>query len=229
MYTIGLPDREPLKIGGSPALFAAGPAAFSAVMAAIWQRDVTGVGQHIDVSIQEATAISQIHASAEATWLGTNLQRRPSVLLEAADGWASVGLEMGVAADTWAGVCAMLERPELVDDPRFASSAARRENREALEGFVRDWVRQQPKEQIYHKLQALRSIAGYVATAEDLHRSEQLETRGFFAEVEHPVAGVARYPTLPFRVGDTPSVSGRAPLLGEHTAAVLGSEAIEKQ
>ncbi|HLZ71158.1 MAG TPA: CoA transferase [Dehalococcoidia bacterium] len=219
LYTIGLPDREPLKIGGSPALCNAGGAAFSAIMAALWQRDRTGAGQAIDISLQEATAITQIHASIEATWQGTNLQRRPSVLLEAKDGWASVGLEMGVAAETWPRVCAMLGRPELAADPRFASSAARRENREAVAEIVADLVRGQPKEAIYHELQSLRSIAGYVATAADLHASAQLAARGFFQQIEHPVAGSARYPGLPFRIGEMPAVTGRAPLLGEHAQA----------
>jgi crotonobetainyl-CoA:carnitine CoA-transferase CaiB-like acyl-CoA transferase len=220
LYTIGLPEREPLKIGGSPALYNAGIAAFSAIMAALWQRDRTGEGQRIDVSIQEATAITQIHASIEATWSGTNLQRRPSVLLEAADGWASVGMEMGVTAETWKQFCAMLGRPELVDDPRFATTFARRDNREALQEILEGWVREQPKEQIYHRLQSLRSIAGYVATSADLYESEQLASRGYFREVEHPVAGTARYPGPPFRIGDAPWVHGRAPLLGEHDSVL---------
>ncbi len=223
LYTIGLPEREPLKIGGNPALCNAGGAAFSAIMAALWQRDRTGLGQFIDVSLQEATAITQIHASIEATWQGTNLQRRPSVLQQAKDGWASVGLEMGVAPETWPRVCAMLGRPELVDDPRFASSAARREHREAVAEIVEGWVREQPKEAVYHELQRLRSIAGYVATAADLYASAQLAARGFFQEIDHPVAGRAHYPGLPFRIGDAPTSTGRAPLLGEDTQTTVGA------
>lgn len=217
MYTIGLPGREPLKIGGSTALYNAGGAAFTAVMAAIWQRDSSGSGQYIDISIQEATAVTQIHSSIEASWLGTNVERRPSALLEARDGWASVGLEMGVSADTWSQVCGMLGRPELANDRRFATSAVRRDNREELQQIVSDWVRGQAKEEIYHLLQSLRSIAGYVATAEDLHRSAQLRARHYFTEIEHPVVGRAMYPGAPFKIGDSAWVTGRAPLLGEHT------------
>ena len=168
LFTIGLPEREPLKMGGNPALHNAGGAAFSAIMAALWQRDRTGQGQQIDVSIQEATAITQIHASIEATWLGTDVQRTASELVEARDGWVSTGLETGVAPETWPRVCELLGRPELVDDPRFATSAARRDHRDALKEVVRDWVRGQGKEDVYHLLQGLRSIAGYVATAADL-------------------------------------------------------------
>ena len=220
LFTIGLPGREPLKMGGNPALHSAGGAAFSAIMAALWQRDRTGRGQQIDLSIQEATAITQIHASIEATWLGTDAQRTTSELVEARDGWVSTGLETGVSPETWPRVCDLLGRPELVGDPRFASSAARRDHRAALQDVVRDWVRGQAKEDVYHLLQRLRSIAGYVATTADVYRSKQLEARGFFQEIDHPVAGRARYPGLPFRIGGEPWATGRAPLLGEHSAAI---------
>ena len=140
--------------------------------------------------------------------------------MEARDGWASTGLETGVSPETWPRVCALLGRPELVEDPRFASSAARRDHRGALQDVVRDWVRGQPKEDVYHLLQGLRSIAGYVATTADVYRARQLRARGFFHEVDHPVAGRASYPGPPFRIGDEPWTVGRAPLLGEHNAAI---------
>ena len=70
METVGLPEREPLKIGGSPALYNAGGAAFTALMAAIWQRDATGDGQFIDISIQETVAFTQIHSSILAAFHG---------------------------------------------------------------------------------------------------------------------------------------------------------------
>ena len=224
MYFIGLPEREPLKIGGNPALHNAGIAAFSAIMAAIWQRDGTGEGQHIDVSIMEATAMSQIHASIEATWQGTNMQRRASVLLPTSDGWASVGMEMGVSADTWPRFCALIGRPDLTDDERFATSAVRRDNRDALQELVSKWVSTRPKMQVYHELQRLRSIAGYVATAPDLQQSEQLRQRGFFQEIDHPVVGTASYPGAPFKVGDAVWVQRPAPLLGEHNEVVFREE-----
>jgi crotonobetainyl-CoA:carnitine CoA-transferase CaiB-like acyl-CoA transferase len=224
LYTMGLPEREPLKMGGDAVLHNAGGAAFSAVMAAIWQRDSTSTGQFIDVSIQEATATSQIHSSIEASWLGSDPGRRSSVLLEAEDGWVGVGVESGVSAETWPRLCHIMGRPELADDPRFATTFARRDHREELKAVVSDWVRGQKKEEVYHLLQSLRSIAGYVATTADLYRSPQLLARGFFQLIDHPVAGPASYPGFPFRVGDQPWMQFRAPLLGEHNEAIYGGE-----
>lgn len=224
MYTIGLPEREPLKIGGSPALHNAGIAAFTAIMAAIWQRDLTGEGQQIDVSIQEATAFTQISSSLLAAWTGEPHGRRPSPMVAAQDGWVTLGLEMGVAADIWPRICELIGRPDLAEDARFSTTAYRRENRDAFNEIVDEWVRGQSKEAIYHRLQAMRTIAGYVATVEDLYANAHLRERGFFRELDHPVAGPARYPGMPFRIGDFPAVEARAPLLGEHNRAVYAGE-----
>src|SRR5262249_61287094 len=108
----------------------------------------------------------------------------------------------------------LLGRPDLVGDPRFASSAARRDHRVALTQVVGEWVRGQAKEDVYHLLQGLRSIAGYVATAADVYRSRQLEARRFYAEIDHPVAGRARFPRLPLPLRDAPRQTERAALLG---------------
>lgn len=225
LYAVGLPEREPLKIGGNPSLYNGGGAAFSAIMAAIWQRDTTGRGQYLDISLHEAAVLTQIHASVLAAFQEAEVTvRRSSTLVQAQDGWVSVGLEMGVAADSWPRVCAIIGRPDLVSDPRFATTVARRENREALNEVVRDWVREQPKEAVYHLLQGLRSIAGYVATTADLYQSRQLAERDFFQEIDHPVAGRARYPGPPFRLDTAPWRMGRAPLLGEHNELVYCSE-----
>ena len=63
MQTIGLPDREPLKIGGNAACYTTGMSAFSATMIALYARDVQGYGQHVDVSAMETMAVAQIHSS----------------------------------------------------------------------------------------------------------------------------------------------------------------------
>ncbi len=224
MYPVGNPDREPLKIGGNAALHSAGGAAFSAAMATLWMRDETGKGSYVDLSIQETTAVTQIHSSVRADWAHYSPGRRPSSLLPAADGYASAGLEIGVAADTWPRLCEIMGRPDLAADDRFATALARRHNREAMAEEVSHWVRSQPKERVYHVLQGLRSIAGYVADAADLHRSEQLLARHYFQEIDHPVVGPARYPAIPFRFDTEPLPEGRAPLLGEHNYLIYGEE-----
>jgi crotonobetainyl-CoA:carnitine CoA-transferase CaiB-like acyl-CoA transferase len=105
MYTIGLPEREPLKIGGNAALYTTGMSAFSATMLALHVRDTAGDGQHVDVSAMETMTVAQIHASIQHQF-GRRPGRRASTLVRAQDGWVHPGLERGVRDDTWSRVCA---------------------------------------------------------------------------------------------------------------------------
>ena len=221
MQTVGLPDREPLKIGGHAACYTTGMSAFSATMIALYVRDVQGYGQHVDVSAMETMAVAQIHSSIQHQF-GRTLRRRESPLVAAKDGWVSPGLERGVRQDTWARVCELIGRPDLQDDPAFHTPEARRKHQQDLLAILSGWTATQPKEEIYHLLQELRSVAGYVATVDDLLTSRQLVARQFFQAIDHPVAGKALYPGAPFSIEGDAWRHSRAPLLGEHNAEIYG-------
>jgi crotonobetainyl-CoA:carnitine CoA-transferase CaiB-like acyl-CoA transferase len=221
MQTIGLPDREPLKIGGYAASYTTGMSAFSAAMIALYVRDASDHGQHVDVSAMETMAVAQIHSSIQHQF-GRTLRRRESPLVAAIDGWISPGLERGVRQDTWPRVCDMIGRPDLKDHPSFSTPEVRREHQQELLAILSSWTATQPKEQVYHLLQELRSVAGYVATVEDLLTSRQLVAREFFQAIDHPAAGQARYPGAPFRLQGVAWQHARAPLLGEHNSNIYG-------
>jgi CoA:oxalate CoA-transferase len=221
MYTIGLPDREPLKIGGNAALYTTGMSAFSATMIALYARDVQGYGQQVDVSAMETMAVAQIHSSIQHQF-GRTPSRRESPLVAAKDGWVSPGLERGVRQDTWARVCDLIGRPDLKDAPAFNTLEARREHQQDLLAILSAWTATQPKEAIYHLLQELRSVAGYVASVDDLLNSRQLTARQFFQAIDHPAAGKALYPGAPFRIEGDVWRHARAPLLGEHSLEIYG-------
>ncbi len=221
MQTIGLPDREPLRIGGNPALYTTGMSAFSATMIALYVRDVQGDGQHVDVSAMETIAVAQIHSSIHHQF-GRAPARRESPLVRAKDGWVSPGLERGVRQDTWARVCELIGRPDLKDDPAFNTPEARREHQQDLLAILGTWTATRPKEEIYHIFQEFQSVAGYVATVEDLSASGQLAARQFFQAIDHPATGTAIYPGAPFRIQGDPWRHTRAPLLGEHNSEIYG-------
>ena len=219
MHTIGLPDKEPLRIGGNAAGYTTGMSALSATLLALYVRDAVGHGQHVDVSAMETITVAQIHASI-AHQFGRTPARRVSTLAQAQDGWVHAGLERGVREDTWARVCALMGRPELVDDPKFNTREARREHQQELLTLINEWTATRPKEEIYHTLQGLRTVAGYVATVADLETSQQLLAREFFQRLDHPNAGTATYPGAPFTIHGTSWQHVRAPLLGEHNEAI---------
>lgn len=220
LYVMGTPEREPLKLGGNAALMTGGVSAFSAIMLALHQRDDTGEGQYIDVSLMEATVISGIHATIYAQYGEHDPGRRANTLSKTKDGWVNVGIQQA----TWRPFCEMIGRQELIADPRFADQVSRRDNAAAFNEVIDEWLSTQTKEEVYHKMQAIRSIAGYVADVSDLFKSEQYKVRDFFQTVEHPETGAIPYPGAAFQIGDLPWRQERAPLLGEHNEAVLGVE-----
>ena len=220
MDTVGLPDREPLKVPGNAALYTTGISAFSATMLALYSRDINGYGQHVDVSVMETMTVAQIRASIHQQFGGA-YRRRPSALVPAKDGWVSPGLETGVREDIWGQVCELMGVPELAEDPNFNTREARREHQKEVLEVVGRWAASQPKEEIYHTLQGMRTIAGYVATAEDLFTSAQLQSRQYFQVVDDPRAGETLYPGAPFMVGEDPWHQSAAPTLGQHNQEVL--------
>ena len=110
----------------------------------------------------------------------------------------------------------------MTDDPRFATPEARRANQQELLGVVCGWAATKPKEEIYHTLQGLRTITGYVATVEDLLASRQFAHREFFRIVEDSELGDVVHPRAPFRIYDTGWQLSRAPGWGAHIEDVLG-------
>jgi crotonobetainyl-CoA:carnitine CoA-transferase CaiB-like acyl-CoA transferase len=221
MYTIGLPDREPLKVGGESALYTTGISAFSAAMLALHVRDAEGFGQHVDISAMEVMTVAQIHSSINEQF-GHTPVRRPTNLVRAKDGWVSPGLETGVQQGTWPKVCELMGVPELAEDDRFTTQEARRTNQQALLEVVGGWAATMPKEEIYHTLQSLRTITGYVATVEDLLVSQQYAYREFFRPLADPAFGEVVHPGPPFRMDDDGWRLFPAPRLGEHNEEILG-------
>lgn len=220
LYPMGLREREPLKLGGNPSLYASGISAFSAIMIALHGRDLTGEGQYIDLSLQESTLVTQIHSTIYSQMGNYDHPRRASQLSRAKDGWMNVGVQDA----SWKEFCDLIGRPELVNDTRFFDMPARREHAEDLNEVLNQWLGDQNKVETYHKLQALRSIAGYVANTAELLESDQLNARSFFQPVDHPVTGPIAYPGAAFRIADEPWRQDRAPLLGEHNLKVYCEE-----
>ena len=93
---------------------------------------------------------------------------------------------------------------------------------EELRPYIEEWTEGRRKADLYHEAQAMKVPAGYVCDARDLLESPQYRARNFFVELDHPVAGRLTYPGLPLQLGGQSLPLRRAPLLGEHNAAVYG-------
>ncbi|MGH2598674.1 MAG: CoA transferase, partial [Dehalococcoidia bacterium] len=185
----GDPAREPLRVPGYQAQFHAGMQLAIAALAALRHARRTGEGQEVEVSAVEA--MLGAHWSTTVAWTheGRVLKRAGSDLFRARDGWVFFfGLGL------YQNLLVLIERPELLDDPRWATLAGWRDNAEELWGMVRDWCQDQPVEQIVSTAQDLRIPVTPMATAADLLADPQLAERGYFRARD----GI-REPGLPYR------------------------------
>jgi crotonobetainyl-CoA:carnitine CoA-transferase CaiB-like acyl-CoA transferase len=233
MFITGQPDREPLKIGGSQAQYNGGTAAFTYTLLALYGKDIQGVGQHVDVSIMEAVIGSLEMVSTSYSYSGTIQGRAGTEMYRVvlgtpiALGTCKDGLfllnAMGVAGSGLTNLAIMVEKPELTEHPFFDTVDSRARSEASWEEFyslVRDWFEERTKLEIVEKAQELRMAFAPVQTTEDLMKDPQLQARGFFDEIDHPVVGKLHYPGMPFVMSESPHRVGRAPLLGEHNEEV---------
>ncbi len=223
----GEPDREPLKMGGNLGQYAGGQAAFASTLIALYHATLTGEGQRVDNSIVEAN-VDLLDSWGINSLLGTvptrlgnaapeSVLRGRGGLYETKDGWIALGQMPG----GWDAFVDMMGIEEL-KNPKYASAASRAQYRDELEAIVAPWVRERGKLDIYAASQVRRNAIGYVATPHDMLTSPQLEARQFFREIDHPVAGRARYPGPPYQMTVSGETLTRAPLLGEHNLDVYG-------
>jgi crotonobetainyl-CoA:carnitine CoA-transferase CaiB-like acyl-CoA transferase len=229
MSITGTRETAPLRVGFPICDTIGGLVAAMAINAALAGRARTGRGCFIDVSMLEASlsamgwVVSNYLISGHLTEpMGDqNATAAPSGTFEAADG------PLNIAANRqtqFVSLCRVIDRPDLVDDPRFHNREARKVNREALNRELNAVLRTRPAQAWEDTLSAAGVPAARVLTVNQALDLEQLTERGFIAEVAMP-GGVPR--TLRV-VGNGAVFDGQPsvpvlppPLLGEHDAELL--------
>jgi crotonobetainyl-CoA:carnitine CoA-transferase CaiB-like acyl-CoA transferase len=224
----GTDDQPPLKAFGQQAEFQGGLNAAVAALGALFGRGRGGTGQHVSISIQECVA--SILELIFEYWpyvglIGSRLGNKPIQpldFLECRDGWIFVCC---VEEHQWQTLVDMMGNPEWAGMELFENRLSRARNWDALKLFMQEWAREQSVTELYHAGQARRVPLAPVSTMGDLLASDHLKARGFFAVVDHPIAGRHTYPGAPYQLSATPwTIRRPAPLLGEHSEAILTGE-----
>jgi crotonobetainyl-CoA:carnitine CoA-transferase CaiB-like acyl-CoA transferase len=222
------PDAvTPMKIGpGIGDLFPATLSAFG-VMAALFHAARTGQGQFVDVAMYDAVVSMCERMVYQYSYTGRSPVPEgnhhpiicPFGTFHARDGQVTIGCPRD---SFWRELVAVMGRPDLATDPRFATNAARMVNSAETIAILEAWTRARGKAEIVAALDG-KVPCGPVNTAADIYADPHLETRGMLVEVEHP--GSAKPVTIastPIRMTATPGgVNRRAPLTGEDTDAEL--------
>jgi crotonobetainyl-CoA:carnitine CoA-transferase CaiB-like acyl-CoA transferase len=226
MYVNGVPEREPLAGGGEQPAYQGGLHAYSGILAALINRQKTGLGRYIDVSILEC--MTSLHQFTINRYVYSGkIQKRsgnrylwshPIAVYPCKDGQVSVGASTEDQAER---LLTLMEMPHLLQDPRFETGFLRLQHAEAFDEFVRPWFLEHNKKEIVELCQEWRVPAAAVNDVSELLRDEQYQARGFWVELDHPRAGRLPYAGPPFKMSATPAAYSRAPLLGEHNGEIF--------
>ena len=225
MYITGDPDREPLQMAARLAQYGAGQNAFAGTLSALWHRDSTGEGQHVDVAISEYLATILENALSMYSYAGANFQRTGNRGYGRA-AWGPYPCRngyVGVIAGPdhkWPEMAELMGVPEL-GDPKFDDRVGRGANADELDSLMLPWLMSHDKRDIFERAQNRGLAFSYVATPEDILGWEHLESRDYFVEVDHADAGTLRHPSGPFRTDEMDWRLEPAPSLGEHNREVI--------
>jgi len=228
MYLSGTPG-EPMKAYVPWVDFGtAGLAAFATV-AALYARNSTGRGQHVEgsllqtaVSVSNAALIEQRVRKLDRVATGNRSQiAGPSDAFRTKDGWI---LAQIIGAPLFARWCKLVGEPELASDPRFASDPARGENGALLSERMGQWCAERSTADALAALEAANIPAGPVYSPEQAVNDPHVRAAEILKNVDYP--GLP----IPAPISDTPvrfsgsdvGIRMRAPLLGEHTDVILG-------
>jgi CoA:oxalate CoA-transferase len=199
--------------------------AFGAISAALYQRTVTGKGQHIDVSMLESM-LTLTPTEVQAAQFDVPPPSRPMFgPVETADGYVMVAI---ASEKTFQGLVRAAGHPEWTTDPRFAKYADRRRHWNELMDGVENWSRTVMTEKCLVDLSECGVPCSAYRTVAEVMRDPQIAHRGALADVEDD-GGLFKVTNMPFRMSGAKVAAGqRAPALGEHTQAVLGEAGLSE-
>jgi crotonobetainyl-CoA:carnitine CoA-transferase CaiB-like acyl-CoA transferase len=218
-YMLPLPsvdlERAPVKIGGNCTDYDSGQTAAVAILAALYSQRITGRGQLVEVSQQEVVlSLQRIENVVFAndgevlTRKGPEVDRTITNMFRCTDGFVVCVTPLDHQKHALA---------RLADDEDDAAQQPGANTPDAAYERLAAWMRQRTTAEVCAKAQSVSCPMSPISAPDEVARSPQMNTRGFFAEIEHPVAGRLKMPARPCHFSRTPIALERpAPVLGEH-------------
>ncbi|UGY05562.1 CaiB/BaiF CoA transferase family protein [Bradyrhizobium quebecense] len=199
--------------------------AAQAITAALYAREKSGSGQHIQVAMLDAmiaylwpegmmqyTVVGREQATADPN-------DRPDLVFQTSDGYLTCGT---ISDSEWQGFCKATGDPELANDPRFATPASRSVNATARINKMQDYIGRHTTAEWLARLDAADVPCAPILRRGEIIANEQVVARGLIAELEQPGVGTVRQPKPAARFDvDSAAIGGPAPRIGQHTRQVL--------
>jgi crotonobetainyl-CoA:carnitine CoA-transferase CaiB-like acyl-CoA transferase len=227
MSITGQKDGPPTRVGTALGDINAGNFATIGILAALHQRERTGRGQRIDISMQDCIAAILENAVVRYTIGGVVPGRlgsahatvAPYEVFATADGFVFIACANEA---TWQRLCKAMGRPDLVADERFAINDKRSRNQEELAAVINAWSGRHGTEQLLAILGEHGVPATPVLTVAQMVDNPHIRARNMMVTVDHPVAGTVTIPGNPVKMSASEDTAPQpSPVLGQHTDEVL--------
>lgn len=201
------------------------------ILAALEQRHKTGRGQHVEVSMQDAV-VNLIRVSLrDHQRQGRPMERFgnqlghtvPGTTYPCAPGGPNDYVLIFAQPQMWPAFVGVLGRSDLIEDPRFKTAEARWENRDALNAVIEEWTRRHSKHEVMRLLGDAGVPCGACQDTGEVLADPHLKARDMIVDIDYPTRGAYRTVGCPIKLSDSPAEVTRPPLLGEHTAELLGA------
>ena len=220
-YNNGAPGEIPVQIGGWLSHYLAGIHGVVGATTALYQRNETGIGQHVDVSILESVILTTCYPTTAYSYNGivhNAISKERLGIFPAKDGY--IGLNMFGRLNLEI-LCAFFGIPEVIQDPRLQTPSLVLGVLEEVKAKISSQVMNREKMELFLSGVDWRIPFGLIPTTEEVLDSPQHKARGFFEEVVHPVIGRVTMPGAPFKMTEIPwQLKSAAPFLGQHNEEV---------
>ena len=244
MYLCGDPEDAPIQISVPQAYLHAGAEAAVGSLFALWYRERTGEGQHVDVSVQEAVTWAGFHNQSFWDLNKRNIRREgirrqfgPSlmrVLFPCKDGHVAVYIIGGsLGGKGQKAFVEWMDSEGMADDflrnfdwDSFDAATFSEEIALKLEEPFERFYLTKTKQELFDEAVKRRFLLAPVNSTKDLMEMEHLKARGFWVDIEHPeLEEVITYPGAPYKSSEPNyEIRGRAPMIGEHNQEIYGKE-----
>jgi len=229
MSTLGVADGEPVKVATPVADMVTAYMATIAILAAYHAAQRSGQGEHLDISLYNATLMLQqigyasyfASDTAPAKAGSAAPYAAPNEAYQTLDGWIMVA---AYHPKRWHALCAVLGAEELEHDPRFCTNECRVAHRDALRRVLTPLFRQRATDVWVNRLAELDILCAPVADYHDVVRSQAYAASGIDSWVDHPIAGKVRMPGFapgPAHAATAHDPITAAPTLGQHSRHIL--------
>ena len=233
MTTTGFPDRPPVKAGPALCDFFAGVHLYGAIATALYERERTGMARRVEVAMQDAVYAS-LSSCLGMHWGNTDkpdappprtgnrhggMAEAPYNVYPASDGWIAI---ICVGDIHWRSLAKTMGKPELADDPRFATLKLRVDAIDAVDAVVSQWTRGRSKQALFETLMAHHVPCAPVRDLDEVMNDPNMHARGSLQWQNHPALGRIVVQHSPLRFAGVP-LAPLAPSreLGEDTGRVL--------